>query len=253
MFFSTLWAILFHRMASWSQNYSFAWYSATTAATMKTNTANGTVSVTDPSYEASAIDLPLKVVVTRTDGSDDLELAHWYAEAADATSSHGAITAGLNAAYWNDNQTYLTYKTSPEADHVLYATYEVKVQIDEGVVGTGGSWNDHKYTDKNGGVWTKAELAAELQGDNISVTLARADGSSYAMFFSLGNSNVAAAAAGSATPSAYNGTLPATIPSDGTASAAFAKFGLYVDGEGRTNNIDSSAVSGNFTVTVAAR
>lgn len=220
---------------------------------MKSNTANGTISVSDPSYEASAIDLPLKVVVNRTDGSDDLELAHWYASAESANASHSAITAGLNAAYWNDNNTFLTYKTTAKTGYTLYATYEVTVKIDESVVGTGGSWNDHKYTDGNGGVWTKAELAAELQGDNISVTLARADGSSYAMFFSLGNSTVSAAAAGSATPSAYNGALPATIPADGTESAAFAKFGLYVDGEGRTSNIDSAAVSGNFTVTVAAR
>ena len=220
---------------------------------MKENVASGTMSVANPSYEASAIDLPLKVVVNRTDGSSDLELAHWYADAAVATASHSAISAGLNAAYWNDNATFLTYKTTAETGYTLYATYEVTVKIDESVTGTGGSWNDHKYTDGNGGVWTKAELAAELQGDNISVTLARADGSSYAMFFSLGNSNVSAAAAGTASPSAYNGTLPATIPDDGTESAAFAKFGLYVDGEGRTDNVDTSAVSGDFTVTVASR
>ena len=239
---------------------------------MTSNTANGVLSVSNPTYEASAVGLPLKVVVNRDDAKYDsdetagetmvyktLELAHYFAEGSAAAANHSAITAGLNTAYWDPNHTFLTYSTSAHADKVvtgvsrekfaLYATYNVTVKIDTTMDG----WNDGVYTDSNGGQWTAAQIATELANKPISVTLAQ--NSSRAMFFSLGSAAVESAAAGAASPSAFNTTLPASIPNDGTESSAIAKFGLYVEGTGATDDIDANnaSVSGNFTVTVAGR
>ena len=250
---------------------------------MMSNTANGELSAANPQYTATAIELPLKVVVTRDDAKYDsdetpegenmvfktIELAHYYTTKVDTgAGTNGVAANSLAAAYWNANHTFLTYSTSPKTDKVvtgvsrekytLYATYHVTVKIDESV--DPSHWSEGKYTDSNGGVWTKAELAAELATKNISVTLKAKESNgttdTRARLFSLVDKDgTVTVAAGSDAPSALDTELPSTIPDNGNESVAFAKFGLYVDGEDDDDNIDGNltTVSGNFQVIVAAR
>ena len=228
------------------------------------------MSVSDPSYTASSVALPVHITVARDADSQNkytvnesldtfkaLELAHYFTGSVAANAEHSAVAAaGLYKGVWDTNQTFVTYSNSVKGDgFALYATYTITVTVDSTVYNYPAEGEKTHYQASDGSLWTAAQIAENFDTNNETVTLTVANDSSRAMIFSLGASAPSVAAGeGSKT---LDTTLDGIYAGSSITPLTW-KFGLYVEGEpngtlSNAANKDSSAVSGNFTVQIAHR
>lgn len=220
-------------------NSTFAWFKASTAATASSTTPAQTVSVADPSYKATSVTLPLVITVTPVgdNAAKPYELATWD-------------TSALKGGYYGPNATdpseTVTDVAAPKTGNTFWRAYKIGVHVDS-------AYNTSKYEDSNHDLWTADQIVAALNTQKAGFALAQ-DTGSRAKFFSASKDTQPEAAAEGATTggvlAASGASLGSLAADDDTSSdVIIGYFGLYVEGSGQ---IDTSAVSGDFIVTVTS-
>ena len=264
---------------------TFAWYQANSlAGRVKTIVQDVDLSVSDPGYTATAVDLPLNIFVET--GSKILELAHYYGAGdldgkARADGGTWVDTGGDDDATFDQDAGfyrawYRTAQTSSiifddgpvDGDHELAHIYTISAQVafpaagaagvlanKAAAVSAGGNTyftdtedeDETKWLDSNLNVWDQATAITKLNGQTPKFDLATRGANNRAKFYGAGTSSAPAAAAGSTSATNVNCITLANI---GT-KMAIGYFGYYVDGDD-SGVKDVADVNGNFTVTVHA-
>ena len=224
---------------TYDTNSTFAWFKASTAATASTVTPAQTLTVSDPSYTATSVTLPLVVTVTAVgdNASKPLELATWD-------------TSALKGGYYGPNATdpgeTVTDVAAPKTGNAFWRAYKIGVHVDS-------AYNSSAFVDDNGDNWSATQIVNALKTQKAGFALAQ-DTGSRAKFFSASKDtqpNAAAEGATTASVSAGSGAALTLLAAAANTSSdvVIGYFGIYVEGSG---SIDSGTVSGDFVVTVTS-
>ena len=194
-----------------------------------------------------------------------------YANPVSDASTEVLAAAGFYHAYFKsgDNNS-IVYTTTPVGGaYETHGSFQIKVKMHDfttetsastskPALGTAAYWKDtseegdaqYKYVDENGNVWTQDSATTEVDG--MTATWALAQNSSRAMFYGADDDTpVNADPTSEGAVSVAAGTVTKSLDTISKTNAiTVGYFGLYVDGEGNTNNRDGEPVSGNFIVTV---
>ena len=264
-------------MLRFNRRCPVAWFGATVAAGAA-GTKGETVAVGDPQTQVSNVSLPVKVTVTRTDGSTALEMGTWT-----TVDSNGLYNAGGTAGYYHaylDANGVAHYQTTSVAKSGVtlaeFAYYTISIQAPANHLDANGDETDSSpvYAYVDGATkYTQDQIAEFLATTNAKFTLSRKTYSaseykvSRAKFFAVsaanaalnGNETPTSTDTGNDAPGAVNITLGSK--SELLSGKIYGVFALYVDGENKsgddnvldtlTGNNTKNAVTGDFVVTVA--